>query len=104
MFKYKIWSIIYMNSRFRRLRKNPSRPDAPLKTMPFAPLVDPAMIDDWLRRDRQRKDEKWKRGRPEVRLPLQMPFDQPPEDKRESGDSTIKPTIIDIKNPDNAVN
>jgi hypothetical protein len=93
MFKYQILHINYMNARFKRLNKPPAVQAAPVVEMPH-----PVIIEEWLRRDRQRREREDDAKRPRIRAPEHSP-QMPPQKKEEP-----KEIRIDITDPDNTVN
>lgn len=82
-----------MNVRFMRLNKQPAK-----KASPALQLPHPVIIDDWLKRDRERREREADEKRPRIRAPEHAPQKRP-ENKEEP-----KEIIIDINEPDNAVN
>ena len=73
MFKYGVLYNSYMNVRFRRLNTQPAK-----KASSSLQLPHQVIIDDWLRRDRQRRQQEQDDKRPRKEIPTRSP-EQPKE-------------------------
>jgi hypothetical protein len=86
-----------MNVRFRRLNKPPAK-----KASPDLHLPNQVIIDDWLKRDRQRREREAEEKKPRIRVPAHSPQQQP--DQKEDKIEEPKEIRINIIDPDNDVN
>lgn len=83
-----------MNVRFKRLNK-PEKAIA----CPSLHLPNPVVIDDWLKRDRAKRERQKEDQRPRIRLPATLPDTLPQEKEPDRGE-----VIIDINPSDDLVN
>lgn len=83
-----------MNVRFKRLNK-PEKAIA----CPSLYLPNPVVIDDWLKRDKAKRERKKEDQRPRIRLPASLPDTLPVEKEPDGGE-----IIIDINPRDEHVN
>ncbi len=88
-----------MNVRFRRLNKKaPASAKPEIKAAPLIELPPQIIIDDWLRREREKRKQQKDESERQIRLPLDRPLPPRPEI------SEPHEIIIDLNNPDNLVN
>lgn len=91
-----------MNVRFRRLNKKTPAPAKPeMKAAPLLDLPPQIIIDDWLKRERRKKQDETDGQRQRIKLPVpgSEPLTEVPDKQEEPWE-----IIIDLNNPDNLVN